>query len=219
MERRLTLNGSTVLGVFARVTEEIAVIPTGTPDTTLHRIEDTLDVISVQTGIAGSSVVGSLVSGNCNGFVVSRSIHQREIEVLREFGSVSQLPGTMTAAGNVILANDTAAIANPRLSDRAMKAISETLGVDARRATIADLDTVGMAGVATNKGVLVHPMASDAEIAVLEEVFDLPVGIGTVNLGSPLIGAGLLANSAGYLAGSDTTGHELGRIEDALGYV
>jgi len=219
MERRLTLNGSTVLGVFARVTDEIAVIPTGTSDTTLHRIEDALDVLSVQTGIAGSSVVGSLVSGNCNGFVVSRSIHQREIEVLREFGNVSQLPGTMTAAGNVILANDTAAIANPRLSDRAMKAISATLGVDARRATIADLDTVGMAGVATNKGVLVHPMASDAEIAVLEGVFDLPVGIGTVNLGSPLIGAGLLANSAGYLAGSDTTGHELGRIEDALGYV
>ncbi len=60
---------------------------------------------------------------------------------------------------------------------------------------------------------------SDSEIEILEDVFDLPVDIGTVNFGSPLIGSGLLANSAGYLAGADTTGPELGRIEDALGFI
>jgi len=34
-----------------------------------------------------------------------------------------------------------------------------------------------------------------------------------------LVGSGLIANSRGYLAGSETTGPELGRIEDALGYL
>jgi translation initiation factor 6 len=34
-----------------------------------------------------------------------------------------------------------------------------------------------------------------------------------------MLGSGMLANSNGYLAGSDTTGPELGRIEEALGFI
>jgi translation initiation factor 6 len=51
---------------------------------------------------------------------------------------------------------------------------------------------------------------------MLEELFDLPVDIGTSNYGTQMVGSGLIANSKGYVAGSKTTGHELGRIEDAL---
>ncbi|HHI30626.1 MAG TPA: translation initiation factor IF-6, partial [Candidatus Methanoperedenaceae archaeon] len=32
-------------------------------------------------------------------------------------------------------------------------------------------------------------------------------------------GSGILANTHGYAVGSETTGHEVGRIEDALGYL
>jgi len=45
------------------------------------------------------------------------------------------------------------------------------------------------------------------------------VDVGTVNFGSPLVGSGILANSRGYVAGDETTGPELGRIEDALGFM
>jgi len=47
----------------------------------------------------------------------------------------------------------------------------------------------------------------------------VPADIGTINYGAALVGSGLLANAAGYVVGQDTTGPELGRIEDALGYV
>ena len=87
------------------------------------------------------------------------------------------------------------------------------------KGTIGGLKTVGMAGVATNMGLLVHPRISEEEIAVLEKLFGLPVDVGTVNLGSPLVGSGVLANSKGYLAGIETSGPELGRIEDALGFL
>jgi translation initiation factor 6 len=33
------------------------------------------------------------------------------------------------------------------------------------------------------------------------------------------VGSGLVANGAGYVVGENTTGPELGRIEDALGYI
>lgn len=221
MDRKLTIGSSPVLGVFATVTDNVALVPIGTPRMTAEQIEEALSVRVMQTSIAGSFVVGSLVCGNCSGFVVSRYVYVEEIRSLQELGgiNVQAIPDAMTAVGNIILANDTAAVVHPNLPDRAVKTIADALRVDVRRTTIAGLKTVGMAGVATNKGVLVHPRVSDAEIAILEDVFNLPVDIGTVNFGSPLIGSGLLANSAGYLAGADTTGPELGRIEDALGYI
>ncbi len=201
------------------MTENVAIIPAGVPDAVAQQVEDVLQVRIVPVSLAGSFIVGSLLCGNCAGFVVSKYAHPGEIEELREFGDVRPLPGLMNACGNIILANDTAAIVHPLLSDRAVAAIREALKVDVQRSTIAGLHTVGMAGIATNKGVLVHPQVSDAEIAILEDAFSLPVDIGTVNFGSPLIGSAVLANSSGYLAGADTTGHELGRIEAALGYL
>jgi len=201
------------------VTENVAFVPEGVPDAVAQQIEDVLQVRIVPVSLAGSSIVGSLSCGNCTGFVISKYAHPSEIEELQEFGDVQPLPSLMNACGNIILANDTAAIVHPSVSDRAVAVIRETMQVDVQRSTIAELKTVGMAGTATNKGVLVHPKVSDAEIAILEDVFRLPVDIGTANFGSPLIGAGLLANSSGYLAGADTTGHELGRIEDALGFL
>ena len=87
------------------------------------------------------------------------------------------------------------------------------------KGTIGGLKTVGMAAVATNKGLLVHPRVSEAELAVLDDLFGLPVDVGTVNFGSPQVGSGLLANSKGYLAGEETSGPEMGRIEDALGFL
>jgi len=76
-----------------------------------------------------------------------------------------------------------------------------------------------MAGYATNQGILVHPRTTEAEIAALEKVVALPVGLGSVNMGSGLVGTGVLANSKGYIAGSFTSGFELGRIEEVFGFL
>jgi len=40
-----------------------------------------------------------------------------------------------------------------------------------------------------------------------------------VNFGQDMVGAGLVANSRGYVVGEDTTGFELGIVEQALGFV
>jgi len=91
--------------------------------------------------------------------------------------------------------------------------------VDVHSGTIAGLKTVGMAAVATNNGILVHPRVTSREMKHLEKVFDLPVEIGTVNFGSPLVGAALLANSKGYAVGALTSGPEIGRIDQGLGFI
>ena len=221
----MNISGSPVLGVFATCTEEFFLVPYDTPDDTVQELENSLAVTAVRSSVGGGTIVGSLLRGNTKGTIVAGFALDRELQRIRKYTRASghtrtaRLTGDLNAAGNLILANDNAALVHPDLSDRSIGVIRKTLDVDVKRGTIGGLKTVGMAALATNKGVLVHPKATAAEISVLEDLFNLPVDIGTVNFGSPLVGSGLLANSKGYVAGEDTTGPEISRIEDALGYL
>jgi translation initiation factor 6 len=100
-----------------------------------------------------------------------------------------------------------------------VKKISGILGVPVHKGTIASFGTVGMAAVVTNKGCLCHPKVTDEEKQRLEKIFDVNVMIGTVNHGFPMIGSGLVANTKGAIIGKMTTGIEMGRIEEALGFL
>ncbi len=218
-DKRINIAGSSLIGVFAKCTEKVVLVPLEVGEADRQVLEAGLKVPTVQVLAKVGSVLGSLVAANSNGFVVTHHAGSEELEILREHGRVARLPARINAAGNVILVNDSAALVHPELSGRACETIEQTLGVKVEKGTIGGLKTVGMAGVATNKGLLVHPRVSEEEIAVLERLFELPVDVGTVNLGSPLVGSGVLANSYGYFVGIETSGPEMGRIEDALGFL
>jgi translation initiation factor 6 len=225
--RLFSVDGSSYIGVFASCTESLVLLPPHVSDTFAAEMERALAVKAVRTSIAGSSLVGCLAVGNTNGFIFSPYTLDSEIRKIREFlraqglrVKLGRLPAgeKMTATGNIILANDTVALVHPQVSEKTVDVVAKTLGVTVYKGTIGDLKTVGMAAVATNKGILAHKNATREELEFLEERFELPVEIGSVNFGVPLIGAALLANTKGYAAGYETTGAELGRIEDALGF-
>ena len=54
---------------------------------------------------------------------------------------------------------------------------------------------------------------------LIEEVLGVPPMVGTVSFGSPYVGAGVCASNKGAISGTQTTGPELNRIEDALGFL
>jgi translation initiation factor 6 len=218
MIRTIDIYDTPIIGVFATCTDNIALVPPLTKLDICARIEKSLDVRVVEILVNGSVVVGALSRGNSNGFLFSYGTNARELQKITEV-KVEILPDRLNAVGNIVLANDSASLVHPELSDRAIEAISRTLKVEVYRGTIAGIKNVGMAGVVTNKGLLVHPRVTSSERETLEKIFELPVSIGTTNFGTQMLGSGILANSNGYLAGSETTGPELGRIEEALGFI
>jgi translation initiation factor 6 len=129
------------------------------------------------------------------------------------------LSETMNAAGNVILVNDKFAIIHPDMEKENAQEIGEFLKVDVMQTSLGGIKTVGMAGVVTNKGMIVPPRATEQELAKLSEFCGIPVGTGTINMGGSLIGTGVLVNTRGYIAGAQTSGFELGRIEDVFGFL
>jgi translation initiation factor 6 len=73
--------------------------------------------------------------------------------------------------------------------------------------------------VATNKGAIVHPLATAGEIELLTQLLKVHVEVGTVNRGSPYTSLGVMANVDGMIAGTDTTGVELAHVSQVLGFV
>ena len=219
MEHTITFSGDPNIGVFARVLGDIAIIPPESPEEFRTAVRDALDVKLVETTIQGSTIIGSLVAGNSRGVVVSGLATEEELGLLAKYREVLLLNESMNAAGNVIMANDTFAAVHQDMPAELTRAIGEFLGVEVIHLTLGGVKTVGMAGVATNRGVIVNPRATERQIALLGETAKVPVGTGSINMGSGLIGTGLLANDRGYLAGNATSGFELGRIEDVFGFV
>jgi translation initiation factor 6 len=219
MQRTITFGGDPNIGVFARVLGNIAIIPPESPEDFKAAVRSALNVELVETTIQGSAIIGSLVAGNSRGIVVSGLATEEEIAILSKHREVLLLTESMNAAGNVIMANDTFAAVHPDMPVDMMHTIGEFLGVEIITLVLGGVKTVGMAGVATNKGVIVHPRATDQQIARIEAVAKVPVGTGSINMGSGLVGTGLLVNESGYIAGNATSGFELGRIEDIFGFL
>jgi len=217
---RAAFSGSPYVGVFARATNDCLLVRPDIDDALTDDCGAELDVPVVSTTVGGSGTVGALVTGNENGLLATSRIRDRERErIENETGlTVTELPGRINAAGNVVLANDAGAYVHPDLPRKAIQAIEEGLEVPIERGDLAGVQTVGTAAVATNRGVLCHPKSTDEELDALEDALDVPADIGTINYGGPLVGSGLIANDTGYVVGERTTGPELGRIDSALGY-
>ncbi len=216
----MNFNENPNIGVFCRANENISFLPRGIPKKIRKKIKEVLDVEIVELNIADASIIGSLLSFNSKGAVICDFADEDSINtLLKNDLEVYILHDKINAAGNDILVNDYGALVHPDIKEKTIKEIQKVLDVPVFRGTIGSLKTVGMAAVATNKGILCHPKTTPDEIRFLEKVFRVPAMIGTINHGSPVIGSGLVANTKGAIIGDLTTGIEMGRIEEALGFL
>jgi translation initiation factor 6 len=71
----------------------------------------------------------------------------------------------------------------------------------------------------TNKGFLISTNALQSEVNFAREVFGVEGDIGTVGRGISLVGACIIANSNGAIVAKDSTGPEMARVEEALGFL
>ncbi len=215
---RSSFFGNSNIGVFLLATEKYAILSDSRRISNKSLVEKTLGVDIVETNIGESFIIGVLAAGNSSGLVVPEFATDSEIEYIKRSLdiSVDRVPGKINALGNTILVNDNLALVHPRFSEEAIKIIKNNLNVDVYRGSIAESPLVGSVAIATNNGVLTHPLTDNEALEWLSEKFNTPASIGTVNCGNPYIKIGLVANTKGALAGDETTGPELFQIGQAL---
>jgi translation initiation factor 6 len=213
--------GSASIGVYSLATDKIVIVPKVVPSKKAERLSEWLKVKLIQTSIGESVLIGALACANSNGILLPHFISDRELDTLKSCfeGNITIMERKKTAYGNLVLANDYGAVVDVRFRADEIEEISETLGVEAVAGEIAGLPYVGSLAVATNKGVVTHPLLGDSERKLLEDVLKVPVEVSTVNCGIPYVGTGLIGNRHAAVVGSMTTGPEMFIIENALDIV
>mmetsp|Transcript_7396 Transcript_7396/g.12318 ORF Transcript_7396/g.12318 Transcript_7396/m.12318 type:complete len:249 (-) Transcript_7396:330-1076(-) len=223
MAVRAQFENSSEIGVFAKLTNKYSIIAFGGHDSeNFRRLFDTelggaKDFTIVPASIAGCKIVGRLCVGNSKGLILPNTCTDQEMlhirNALPESVVVQRVEERLSALGNVIVCNDYVALIHPDIDRETEEIVSDVLGVEVFRHTIADNTLVGSYCCLNNKGAMVHPRTSIEEQDELSSLLQVPLCVGTVNRGSDVLGAGLIVNDYSAFCGIDTTAPEISIIE------
>ncbi len=212
-----TIRQSPFVGVFSIATEKAVFVPRQLARKEMKMVQELFDREAIQTTIANSSLLGVLAIGNKKGLVLPDISGERESQELEKAGFKVKRVGGAAALGNLIALNDSKGVCSTVFSEEQRKELQRFLSIDLIRASIAGSDLVGASCVATNKGFLIHPKATEKEFKAISRHFGKEGQYATANHADPFIGNSVVANSEAALVGLHTTSHELSRIDEGLG--
>jgi len=219
MATRAQYENNNEIGVFAKLTNAYCLVAIGGSENFYSVFESELadHIPVIHTSIAGVRIIGRLTTGNKNGLLVPSTTTDQELQhiknALPDKVKVQRVEEKLSALGNCIVCNDHVAIVHPDIDQDTEEMISDSLGVEVFRQSIAKNVLVGSYCALSNQGALVHPKTSVDEQKELSALLQVPVTAGTVNRGSDVVGAGLVVNDWTAFCGVDTTSTELAVIE------
>jgi translation initiation factor 6 len=199
------------IGIFLKTNDQHCLVPRGLATTKSSKIEELLKNKVVQASIASSRLLGPLSAMNNKGIILSRLAEEEEIENLRDATGlkVAKLESRFTSVGNLICANDRGAVISDVFGEESARDVERTLEVPVKRMRIGNFVQVGSMISATNSGALVHPAATEQDLAEVASVLGFEPEPGTVNGGVPFVSSGFVGNNKSILVGGMTRGSEL----------
>jgi len=208
------------VGLYAYANDKFCLMSSMVPRKHEKDIKGVLKVNLVRTNICGTVLNGVFAAGNNKGILLPHIALDSELAALEKKKiKFKTLVTDHTALGNNIVADDRAALISPELKDH-LDEIKKFLKVKKIETySINNIPTIGSLIVLGKKGCLVSKFASDKEMGFIEDYFGSPATRGSVNLGSPYISSGLVANKKGFIVGKRTGGPETVHIDEALGFL
>jgi len=218
--KRVAYFGNSFLRIFAATNNSHTLFPDEAPASFVGKICGALGTKEARCSIGESNLNGIYAAMNSRGIILPCFDGRVAERIRKETGlEVHMSREKMNANGNNICANDKGGIINEHIHSAERKCMEDCLGVELVPMRIGAFTTVGSMCVANNKGFLVHYAASEEELRVLEGIFKVEGMRGTANTGTGFVGVCMLANDYGYVVGEATTAFEMGRVEEALGFL
>ncbi|MES1920820.1 eukaryotic translation initiation factor 6 [Bonamia ostreae] len=200
MATKLSFENTDDIGVYALLSNAYCLVGQGSCENFYSAFDAELSshVPVIRCTIAGIRTVGSLAVGNKNGLLLPNSIADSELAHLRnslpDSVVVRRIPERYNALGNVVVSNDHIALLHPGASKETEETISDTLGVEVFRQSVAGSELVGSYCDLSNLGALMHPATTSEEQEELRARLQVPVVAGTINRGTTPISSGLIVN-------------------------
>ncbi len=219
---KTNFNGDPNIGMYAVATDSFCLVGKSVPDSEVKKIKQVLNVPVYKLRIYGTSFLGIFIAATSKKILVPKIIFDEELEEFKKIkeAKVEVINTRHTALKNNILCNDNVAIFSNEFSPEEKKHLSRKLGIK-NPITLASINKAvpGSSGILTNSGGIISPSTQEKDIKKIEKKTNFELGLGTVNMGSPFLGAGVIANSNGFLVGSLSSGIEIGRIDESLGFL
>ena len=215
---RTNFDGDPNLGLYGFATDKYCIMGN---DRYSAKLKDVLKVHIHSWPLFNMDLIRLFCTGNSTGVIVPHMLKDYDRDILdkmKKHFEMLIIKDRYSSVGNLILLNDNGVILSPLLKKH-KKEIEKFFGVRCETTTIAGLSIVGNLGFATNKGCLLSPKVREREKKIIEKTLQVDADITTVNFGSPYPGAGLIANSNGFAVSEQSSGPELGRITDVLGFL
>ncbi|OAG29731.1 translation initiation factor 6 [Nematocida displodere] len=213
MSQRISFESSIEIGTYSRLTNLYALVAAADSTNFVSSFEEVLNIPVVQCTINGIKMVGSQAVGNSKGLLLSSTTTDQELQHIRnslpEKVRVRRVGERLNALGNVIVCNDHVGLVHADVSSETVECISDVLGIDVFKYTLAENGLVGAYAAMNNTAMLVGAKTTSEEVAELSELLGLRVVPGTVNRGSNVIGSGVVINDFACFVGSKTTSTEI----------
>jgi len=213
-------NSNPNVGLYIYANDKYCLFGNDVPEKLLKEIEEVLDVPLIPMSVAGTSLLGVFLSGNKNCLLIPKIAFSTELAVLDKHKIKYKVIDTkLTCLGNNIICNDKGCVVSDDYGERELKMFKDSLKVNVVRAKIAELSTLGSLAVHTKKGLLCHHEILEHEAELLKKVLKVEIFTGTVNMGVPFIGSGIVCNNKGFIIGDASGGPEIVNADEALGFI
>jgi translation initiation factor 6 len=221
---KVKFNGDPNIGLYGIATDSYCLIGKSLLDKYKKKLEEVLKVPVIGAKIYGSDLFGIFCNGNSKVLLVPDIIYKAEYDYLvrslrKHKVKVIKVDTIHTAFSNNMLLNDKTAIISDVYSKKEFEKIKKSLGIKCVRMSINNLQIVGSIGFVNDKGGIFSPNLTDKEIEKVEKLFGFEIGLGTVNMGNPFVSSGLIGNSNGFLMGGLSSGFEIARVDESLGFI
>jgi translation initiation factor 6 len=212
-------HGNPNVGLYGFATEKYCLLGRDVPEKLHEKISEVLDVPIIPWTIAGTSLIGVFANGNKNCLILPKIVFPQELEILDKHKIRYVIIDTkFTCLGNNVICNDNGCVVSKDFTDKSIRQIKDALKVDVTIAKIAGLNTLGSLAVHTKKRMLVHHEILESEAKAIKKALKAEIYTGTVNMGVPFIGSGILCNNKGFIIGDSSGGPEIINADESLGF-
>mmetsp|Transcript_1762 Transcript_1762/g.2531 ORF Transcript_1762/g.2531 Transcript_1762/m.2531 type:complete len:252 (-) Transcript_1762:157-912(-) len=219
MATRVAFENSNEIGVFSALTNAYCLTGIGGSENFYSVFESELSdhIPVIHATIGGNRFVGRTTVGNRRGILLPSTTTDLELQHLRNSLPnsvvVQRIEERLSALGNIVACNDHVALVHPDVDRETEDVISDVLGVEVFRQTVAGQALVGSYCKFSNQGGMVHPRTTVEDIEELSSLLQVPLVAGTVNRGSDVLGGGMVVNDWTSFVGLETTSTEISVIE------
>ncbi len=222
---KFSFKGDPNVGLYCVATDKFFLVGKDVSSTQLKKLEKIFKVPPIQINIYNTNLIGLFICANSNTILVPEVIFKDELKEIKEkvkgLAEVKVVKTELNALGNNILTNDKVAVVNEEFSAAKAKEIGKVLGVKVKRGlkmgTLSLLP--GSAGTLTNKGAIFPTDLSESDITQLEKLLGFEIGLGTISMGGKMVGSGVVANSFGLVVSTLSSGYEIARADESLGFL